>query len=233
MAASTFFLAELAEAPKGRCPEIRRAQRYLVATHGSVGGILDSYNVVREKRVSWHGHGAGRLSRDELDLLRAALIFTSSGLDACCQTLVRDSLPKLIELGGTAKTKFDLWLDSQSRQPSTPFVAALKDLDSRSRFISLYLDETTKASYQGTSDIKERVKDLLGIPNKSVSNAEVEKLAGFFIARNDIVHSLDYVDPNGPSTARHHRSPGDVAAECDSVLLLMSKLIAGTAAALK
>jgi hypothetical protein len=70
-----------------------------------------------------------------------------------------------------------------------------------------YIRSKTKASYQGTNDLKERVRDLLGVPKANVTDARIKALDGFFTARNDIVHRLDYVTPQGPSTKRHHRSP--------------------------
>jgi hypothetical protein len=231
--ATSFGLKPLPNPPVGQIPQVRRACRYLTATHGSVTGLLDSYNLVREERVKSQGHGAGRLSRDELDLLRAALIFTSSGLDACCQTLVTESLPSLIGLGGTARLLFERWLEAQVHQPIPAFVEALKDPDPRSAFMRLYIQSKTKASYQGTTDLKERVRDLLGIPKATIPDARIKALDGFFTARNDIVHRLDYVTPQGPSTKRHHRSPVDVVKECDRVLIVTSGLIHATAAELK
>ncbi len=176
----------------------------------------------------------GRLSRDEADLLRAALVFTSSGLDACCHTLVRECVPVLVDRSGsTAAKKFNLFLDAQSANPPTEFRAALKDQDPRSRFVNLYVEAKTKASYQGTSDLKDRVRDLLGIPNKQVPGGRIGALSDFFLARNDIVHRLDYVDPGSQSVKRHVRSPVDVVAECDLVLVLVADLIAGAAAVLR
>ena len=96
----------------------------------------------------------------------------------------------------------------------------------------LYIQSKTKASYQGTTDLKERVRDLLGIPKASIPDARIKALDGFFTARNDIAHRLDYVTPQGPSTKRHHRSPADVVKECDRVLIVTSSLIHATAAEL-
>jgi len=233
LSATLFSLKPISDAPSGQCPQVRRARRYLAATHGSVTGLLDSYNLVREKRVESQGHGAGRLSRDELDLLRAALIFTSSGLDACCQTLVAESLPEMVRHGGTARTLFERWLEAQVHQPTSGFIAAIKDPNPRAEFINLYIQSKTKASYQGTTDIKERVRDLLGVSKASVPDARIKALDGFFTARNDIVHRLDYVTPQGPSTKRHHRSPADVVKECDRVLAVTDNLIHATADILK
>jgi hypothetical protein len=128
---------------------------------------------------------------------------------------------------------FERWIEAQARQPSAPFIAAMKDQDPRSQFVALYIASKTKASYQGAGDVKDRARDLLGIPKKGVPDASINALDGFFTARNDIVHRMDYVNPGGPSTKRHHRSPADVVKECNAVLTVVSKLIHATAARLK
>lgn len=230
MATQQFALGALPPAPTGKCPQVRRARKYLEATHQSVSGLLDSFNVVHERRVQSRENGQGRLSRDELDLLRAALVFTSSGLDASCHTLVGECVRILVDRpDSTAAKKLDLYLDEQSAKRTDEFRVALKDPDPRARFIDLYVEAKTRASYQGTDDLKDRVKDLLGIPNKTVAKKRIDALSGYFIARNDIVHRLDFVDPRSTSAKRHHRSPGDVVAECDLVLALIADLIGGAA----
>lgn len=234
MAAQQFALKPLRDAPKGQAPLVRRARRYLEGTHASVGGLVDSFNVVHEKKVTSRSDPRGRLAGDEVDLLRAALVFTSSGLDATCQTLVGQCLPVLVDRpGSTAATKFDLYLEEQARGPSIEFVAALKDPDPRAEFVRLYVAARTKASYQGTGDLKKRVRDLIGVPKAKLSDVRVDQLKGFFTARNDIVHDLDYVSPQSQSSRRHTRSPGDVVKECDLVLALLADLIEETATILK
>lgn len=234
MATQQFALGALPPAPRGRAPQVRRARRYLEATHASVSGLMDSFNVVHEKTVASRADGRGRLGRDEIDLLRAALVFTSSGLDAACHALVAECIPVLVERpGSTAAKKFELWLDDQIANPSVPFRVALKQPQPRAEFVGLYVEAKTKASYQGSGDLKDRVRDLLGIPNNKVHANRVKALDGFFKARNDIVHQLDYVNPRSQSTARHHRSPSDVVAECDRVLALVADLIGGAAHVLR
>lgn len=227
-----FKLAALSPAPKGRRPTIRQARRYLEATHDSVSGLLDSFNLVREETAKVKGTAAGRLSRDQVDLLRAALVFTSSGLDASCQALVTLCAPALINKGGAARTRFDLFLDQQMKTPSEALVTAVKAIDPRKALIDLYVDTKTKASYQGSGDLKDRVRDLLGIPNAAIPNKRIEALDGFFTARNDIVHRLDYVSATSTSRARNSRAAAAVVSECDRVLALVSDLIAATASLL-
>ncbi|MFE7223530.1 hypothetical protein ACFU7D_01980 [Nocardioides sp. NPDC057577] len=230
MAVQQFALAALPAAPRGQCPQIRRARRYLEATHASVGGLIDSFNVIHEKKSADRTNAQGRLARDEVDLLRAALVFTSSGLDATCQTLVAQCLPTLLARPGTtASKKFDLFLDELGRIPTTDFLVAIKDRDPRARFVDLYVRTKTKASYQGTNDLRERVRDLLGISNSAISKVRIDKLDPFFTARNAIVHDLDYADPASTSVARHKRSPGAVVRDCDTALLLVADIISAAA----
>jgi hypothetical protein len=230
MATQQFALGALPAAPTFRCPQVRRARKYLEATHQSVNGLLDSFNVVHERTVTSRTNAQGRLGRDELDLLRAALVFTSSGLDASCHTLVSECVPVLVDRpASTAAKKFDLYLDEQSAKRTDEFRSALKDPNPRAKFIELYTEAKIKASYQGTDDLKDRVKDLLGIPNKTMATKRIDALSGFFVARNDIVHRLDYVHPRSTSVKRQNRSPGDVVAQCDLVLTLVADLIGGAA----
>jgi hypothetical protein len=112
MATQQFALGSLPAAPAGKCPQVRRARKYLEATHQSVGGLLDAFNLVHEKTVASRANAQGRLGRDELDLLRAALVFTSSGLDASCHTLVDECVRVLVDRPeSTAARKFDLYYD--------------------------------------------------------------------------------------------------------------------------
>lgn len=234
MASQQYALGALPANPEGRNPQVRRAWRYLKATHESVNGLIDSFNVVHEKKVATRANAQGRLGRDELDLLRAALVFTSSGLDAACHALVAESVPILVDRpGSVAAMKFDGYIDEQLANPSKEFRAALKAKDPRTQLVRLYVEAKTKASYQGSGDLKDRVRDLLGVSNKALPARQITALDGFFTARNDIVHRLDYVEPQGPSVARHGRSPGDVVQECDRVLAVIAGLITGAAHILK
>jgi len=75
--------------------------------------LLEAFDAVRVNAAASKATLAGRLRRDQVDLLRAAMVFTSSGLDAVCHRLVRDAAPPLIERGGGAKAQFDAYLRDQ------------------------------------------------------------------------------------------------------------------------
>lgn len=234
-APTVFALGPLAAAPSGRAPQVRGARRYLEATHASVTGILDSFGLVRAEAARARGTAAGRLSRDQVDLLRAAMVFTSSGLDATCHRLVQDAAPALIDRDGTAATLFDLYLKQQLELPKAPdgLLAAITAADPRGALVRRYVDAKTASSYQGSSDLRVRARDLLGIPKKALPDARFAALDGFFTARNQIVHRLDYEEPSGKRTARHHRAPAAVVEACEQVLVLATDLVDRTAALLR
>ncbi|WP_146174904.1 hypothetical protein [Umezawaea tangerina] len=228
-------LAPLPPPFAGPCPQIRRAWRYLDATHKSVNGLLDSFNQVRVAAGTARGSNHGRLRRDEVDLLRAALVFTSSGLDACCQQLVRDALPTLIDRGGTAELKFVAYLKDQLHEPKPPegLLDAVTAMHPREQLVKRYIEAKTRASFQGSRDLKDRVRDLLGISNKALPTSRFTALNGFFVARNDIVHQLDYVNPRSTSMKRHPRTAADVTRECNAVLALVADTILACAGLLR
>src|SRR4051812_37784508 len=88
-------------------PPSTGALGFFVGCHSSVTGLFDALATVREAKQEYTGQDArGRLARDEEDLLRAALVFTSSGLDACCKRLLRDTLDTLIAGNVNAGRKF-------------------------------------------------------------------------------------------------------------------------------
>lgn len=228
-------LEELRKAPSGRCPQVRPARKYLEATHESVTGLLDAFELVRQSAAAAKQSTKGRLSRDQLDLLRAALVFTSSGLDACCHRLVRDAAPELIARGGVAQAKFHEFVKQELHEPRPPdglFEAMICE-DPRSALLDRYLTAKTRASFQGSGDLKTRVRDLLGITNKQIPVARFHALDAFFTARNQIVHRLDYEDPHGVSIKRHHRAPTDVLGQCNLALTVVADLIEETAQALR
>jgi hypothetical protein len=132
-----------------------------MATHESVTGILEAFDAVRVKAAASKETLAGRLRRDQVDLLRAAMVFTSSGLDAVCHRLVRDAAPPLIERGGGAKAQFDAYLRDQLAQPRSPdgLLDAVISPNPRTALIDRYVSAKTSASFQGSADLRKRLRD--------------------------------------------------------------------------
>jgi hypothetical protein len=221
---------ELALTPLSRKPTgsaVSGAWQYLVGAHTSVTGLFDALATVRAASTT---DPRGRPARDETDLLRAAIVFTSSGVDASCKRLLRDTLTVLIDGNeqGNAARKFNAFIDQEltARDRNT----ALKSRTPRAALIDLYINRVTKASLQGSDDLKTRVRDTLGISNAQMPADQLRDLDRFFTARTDIVHDLDYEKPSSPTSSRRHsRRMEDVRSQCDAVFAVVAKIIAETA----
>lgn len=211
-------LTPLGSRPKG-CPrEVQGAWKYLVGAHSSVSGLFDTLHILRLKSAE-ETDARGRLSHDQTDQLRAALVFTSSGLDACLRRLLRDALPTLVEGNKDAEGKFKHFVNDQlNSKVSRQIRTALTDSDPRARLIEFYVESITGSSLQQDSDLR-RVRNSLGIGEEELPDDSLQRLRPFFAARNEIVHELDLVDPTGRGTpTRRGRRMIDVRDQCDEVL---------------
>lgn len=231
-------LNALPPAPSGTCPQVRGAWKYLEATHSSVGGLLTSYGRLR----STHERGAvGRPRTEETDVLRAAIVFTASGIDACCKMLIRESLPTLLERRSSARTRFEAFLMNEIDGPrhKPDFHGALIDPRPRDRLIDYYIEAQVRGSLQSSSDLRKRVKQTLGIPNALLNDERLVSLDSFFHVRNQVVHDMDFVSlrdaVNAPrrGAARHNRSAKHVASQCGSALSVLADIISATAVTLR
>jgi hypothetical protein len=230
-------LTPLKRKPYG-CPEVANAWRYLGATHQSVSGLLDALHVLRLKGQQAKEETSGKLSADQQDLLRAALVFTSSGLDACLTRLLRDALPVLVATDAAAEKQFKKWVGTRLDGSATGKVTgelrqAILDRDPRARLVELYVKTISKPSLQGTGDLL-AVRDALGLTAEQITGDVVDELSSFFAARNEITHELDLVDPTGPGTpSRRPRGMDAVRSQCDDVLAFVTTIIRATAATVR
>lgn len=230
-------LADLRTAPAGRAPEIRTAWKYLVGAHKSVAGLFDSLAILRKNAVDEQRRAPqGRLSSDQLDVLRAAIVFTSSGLDACMSRLVQDVLPVLLDRKvPEVERRFVEFVKRELSKREVPqsVTTAVIDADPRAALVRLYVDGLTRASFQGSGDMEQRVKGALCLPNAELPSDRFAALDKFFESRNLIVHAMDYEDPTGRRTARTNRPLGTTVEWCDGVFVLCSDIIHVVASKLK
>jgi hypothetical protein len=167
-----------------------------------------------------------------MDVLRSAIIFTGAGLDATMKRLVNDAGRALILAKAPgARASFEVFLKDEMAKPNLSDgmrKAVLADSPDRA-LLSHFLATRTKASFQGSSDLKSRVRQTLGIPKRLVQDAQIDGLDDFFVARNKIVHEMYLEDSTGTSVARVKRVPARVATECASVFDVAGALIRGAA----
>jgi hypothetical protein len=161
--------------------------------------------------------------------LRAAIVFSSAGVDACLEVLLVHAVPELIARNENARRKFDFYIDNQANAPKVTqdFLSSIKDLNPRTRLLELYVQDLTSGSFQGSKSIKDRCLAALGITNEQLPNSRLTALDSFFRARNDVAHRLDLLQParGDVKPDRQPRRQDDVGQMCDEVLLLVRDLI--------
>ena len=146
-----------------------------MSTHDSVSGLFDTLHSVRRL-----GAGGG-LPDSSQDLLRAAIVFTSAGLDACLEVLISHAIPVLVSGNEKSRSKFERYIDNQASTPkvSQEFLGAIKDPDPRARLIELYIRDLTSASFQRSKSIKDRCLAALAITNEQLVPPRLGKSRAF------------------------------------------------------
>lgn len=228
------LLIALPPGPSGKAPWVRPAYRILSRAHDSVTGLFSAVQILDKARRDANESRNGRTSKVEVDVLRSAIVMSSAGLDAAMKRLVNDVGRSLVSVPGTgARREFDEYLKRELLKPkvSDSFRDAILAPDVGGRLVSHYLADRTKASFQGSGDLEIRVKRALGISNSHVSQPDLKRLDEFFMARNKISHDMDIQDPKTVSIAREHRTPDQVARQCNEVFKVGVRLINGAAAA--
>ncbi|GAA2779344.1 hypothetical protein GCM10010505_04860 [Kitasatospora aburaviensis] len=226
-------LAPLGSQPRACPEEVSGSWRYLKGAHESVSGLFDTLHVIRLKSAE-ETDPRGRLSHDQTDQLRAAIVFTSAGLDACLRRLLKDALPTLVNGNSAAEGKFKQFINEQlNEKASKAFRAAVIDPDPRTKLIDIYVEALTGSSLQGHRDLQ-KVRNALGIPESDISDSALEGLSPFFAARNEIAHELDLVDPTGRgSSSRRGRTMTAVRDQCDEVLQQVKAFVVNAAKQVK
>lgn len=151
------------------------------------------------------------------------------------QRLVRDVGRCLILNPGTgSRAEYEEYLKRELlKERVTPTLRdAILDLKPGERLLEHYLRERTNASFQGSGDLRVRVRQTLGISKSAVPEARLEALNPFFEIRN-IVHAMDFVSIDSTSTARVHRTPDEVAGLCTLAFGVATELLRAAAEVLK
>ena len=232
----TVGLGKMPPSPTGRAPLVRPALRILGRAHASVAGLFSAVEILDDARRTANTSTKGRMSKVEVDVLRSAIVLSSAGLDASMKRLVNDVGGSLARQPGCgARKQFEEYLKEQMSRPSPSdgFKNAVLAIDVADRLLSTYLADKTKASFQGSSDLRKRVRDTLGISKSDVPDGTIAALDESFMARNKISHEMDLKTSDTKSIARVHRKPEVVAAQCAEVFKVGNALIWGAAVACK
>ncbi len=142
----------------------------------------------------------------EQDLLRAMLVFASSGLDSMVKQLVRDALRNIIKTDDGAMKLFveriekNIYRD-QNLDVKLLVKAILAD-SPRDTLIQELVEELTANSLQSAEELF-RVGAYFNIASTTLTE-DVEKLKNIFQVRNQISHEMD-IDFTQPNRSRHPR----------------------------
>lgn len=174
------------------------AQRFLASAYDSVEAVLDNLAKIRElRRQEGSGDIRGRLTANEEDLLRAAVVFTGAGLDAALKRLIRDTLPSLLERNDQAHEKFESFaaaeLGTGEIADTRTIARYLTSPNPRERLIEDYIYALTGSSLQSAEEVH-KVASALGIEDAEL-HKRIAGLRKLFLARNEISHQLDLQRP--------------------------------------
>lgn len=210
--------------PAVTVPATEKAQRFLGSAYDAVNGVLTSLETVREAR----GRTRGRLTSNEEDLLRAAIVFAGAGLDATVKQLLRHALPVLLDSGNWQATeKFETFAVGRVGTDAEPRNLAryLTAVHPRSALIEDYVYALTGSSLQSAEEMS-NAAGALGIDERNLRRDINALRDPFFKARNKVAHELDLSHPERPGDrSRAGRGSRDTVTICHEALDVTQRLI--------
>lgn len=212
--------------PLGETEGVITAARRLRGAHTAVNGLFKTLHGVRQQKIDL-GQEVRRLTHEETDLLRAALVFAGAGLDAVLKELVKGSLPLLIHAHPEATKALRQWAVRQTNDAPNLVKGWLGTWPTTDgKMLADYTESLTKGSLQGTDGLKE-VRNALGLAkDPSLTEAHLDKLKEFFTVRNEVAHELDLKEPTGRgSSSRRDRKMEVVKDQCDLALTTTANFV--------
>jgi len=171
----------------------------------------------------------GMSTDEEQDLLRSMLVSAASGLDAMTKQLIRDALPKIIEIDKQALAELEKFVTRKLKDGTddslerTPFLARVLTAPStQKQIIEDYIGYLTKGSLQSSDELS-RVTKAFGISQKEVS-IDHTKLRPIFESRNRIIHELD-INFNVKRRRRNLRTEGTMKNYTETLIELAENIL--------
>ena len=218
----------IADPPSGELYD--KAYLILCNTQDTASSFLHIFEDTRRKRKA-----RGTPTDEEQDLLRAMLIFASSGLDSVVKQLVRDALPSLINVDVGSEKMFQQFvarrLDRSGDIDRSLLGELLADKQPRDRLVQNLVSELISGSLQSVEEIM-RVAAHFDIPSEKLfSKSELQEFRRIFSARNEIIHEMD-VDFNQPNRNRRPRRKQQMIGDTEKIFLVSERFLRNVAAKL-
>lgn len=165
------------------------------------------------------GSKGGAPTDHQQDLLRASLIFSCAGVDALIKQLIRDSLPKVIDVCDGAKAQLSDHVKKSLLNKEKPDLELISKALLASEPISFFkqklCDELTSFSLQSAEQILS-AGSYFDIKSTEIIK-DFEKVKAAFKIRNEISHEMD-VDLTGRNRKRRPRKFDDMRANSKLIL---------------
>lgn len=204
---------------KPKRKELLSAYTILCNTHDACMSFLDVFETGRRIR-----NARGAPTDEEQDLLRAMLVFATSGLDSVVKQLINDALPALIERDEGARAVVTTHVERMIRKGDQTDVkllaTALLALRPRDVFINRVICELTSGSLQSKDELL-KVAACFNIPSAALV-ADHKSLSDIFAARNHIIHEMD-IDFSQPRRNRRPRRKATMV-KCSNEILAIASL---------
>lgn len=170
------------------CEECQNAHLILQYAHDASSAFLDSFEKVRRAR-----NARGTPTDEEQDLLRAMLVFSTAGLDSMVKQLIKNALPRVINISPGAASMFKKFIVRQLKRGDPVnhnFLAeALSTPFPRRKLIKDLVDDLTRDSLQSVDQL---LNAAAYFDIKSVDICrDLDRLRNIFKTRNQIVHEMD------------------------------------------
>lgn len=208
--------------PKPRAPECSASFTILCNAHDAASSFLDAFETLRKNR-----NAKGTPTDEEQDLLRATVIFSSSGLDALAKQLVHDALPRVIDSTEGAekmlKNHVERRLRRSDKEAHQLLADVMVDREPRATLVTSLVYELTSGSLQSYEELV-KVASHFDIPSKEIVDDD-KSLREVFAARNQIIHEMD-VDFDQVNRNRRPRKKKDMVGATNSVFGVSERFLA-------
>ncbi|HEX2294153.1 MAG TPA: hypothetical protein VHN37_02465 [Actinomycetota bacterium] len=204
-----------------RAGECSASFTILCNAHDAASSFLDAFESLRKNR-----NAKGTPTDEEQDLLRATVIFSSSGLDALAKQLVKDALPRVIDNMEGAEKMLKSHVERRLRRGDKEAHQLLADVmvdrDPRGTLVSTLVYDLTSGSLQSYEELV-KVASHFDIPSREIVD-DVDSLRSVFAARNQIIHEMD-VDLAQVNRNRRPRKKKDMVGATNSIFAVSQKLL--------
>lgn len=169
--------------------QLHNSYRLLLNTHKVCNDFLSFYNFSGLMELDEEDKNEKRL-----DLLRAALLFASSGLDSFVKQLVRDALYDIIGISIGAETQLKGFIEKQLHKTNGDSIKilsnALVSKNPRFQLISCLMNNLTNKSLQSKDELL-KVASFFDIPSRELVD-NFNYLRDVFTMRNQLAHEMDF-----------------------------------------